>query len=150
MPCQHPCFMSGRHSFHVSQQRWSMADGWVGRIEEMFSIVIGDRRMLMDRWSIIIQSGREFHSLTNIIDGNDRWLGRPVWSRVQISHRGVGLMVDGRVNSSRKVLFASKENVDHRWLMYITSTVHIASYLRSTMQIALRKNCSLVSKKKKN
>jgi hypothetical protein len=82
----------------------------------------------MDLLSSDGRSGWDFHSVMNIID--DRWSGRLVWSCAQIDHRGVRMIVDGRVDSFGNVFHAPKEKMGHLWMMKWTPMIYISSNLR--------------------
>jgi hypothetical protein len=98
-------------SFHVNQQGWSIANGRVSRDRELFSLVGGDDRKPIDRWSRVGRISEEFHSPMEFF------------------------MTKGRVSSLGKVLCSPKENISCRWSMERKSITHSSSDLISKTPI---------------
>jgi hypothetical protein len=120
------------HAMSVPK-KWSMVDGQVGRFGKVFSTIIGDRRSSMGRWSGINQISEDF-SFTNeyrsTTDDRVGWFGV-----VQISCRGIGSMVDGRVDRLGKELCTSKGKCRSSMVDRFRSTVVVSPDLSSTTKI---------------
>lgn len=85
-------------SCHVNQQKWSMIRST--DLGKVYSTTIEDRWSSMGRWSGVSRSCWKSHFPMKVVDSG--WLGRSVWSCVQVDRRGVGLMVDSWVGSLGK------------------------------------------------